>query len=121
MLDQIAERNRLGDLERALDLVHHLQALGFHRLGDIDMRIRSGPAPDIVAVHGRVQRMQLQFGIAKPVAQLGDLRAIAIVQVLARAENLHRRDARLMDLIQPDGGQPMIHEQVRRQNVMHPV
>ncbi len=34
MLDHITERNRLGDFERALDLVHHQQPLGFHRLGD---------------------------------------------------------------------------------------
>ena len=49
MLDQIAERNRLGDLERALDLIHHLQPLAFHRLGNVDDRVRPRAAPDIVA------------------------------------------------------------------------
>ena len=55
----------------ALDLVHHVQTLRFHRLGDGDHGMRSGAAPDLVVVHRRVQRVQLQLGIAEPVAQFG--------------------------------------------------
>ena len=60
----------LGDFERALDLVHHLQPRALHRLGDGDDGVRSGAAPDLVVVHGRVQRVQLQLGIAEPVARV---------------------------------------------------
>ncbi len=58
--------------------------------------------------------MQLQLGIAEPVAQFVDLRAIAIIQMLARAEDLDRRNAGLLDPVQPDRREPMIDEQVRR-------
>ena len=68
-----------------------------HRFGDGDDGVRPGAAPDLVVVHGRVQRVQLQIGIAEPVAQFGDLRLIAIIQVLARAEDLHRGDPGLLD------------------------
>ena len=66
-----------------------------------------------------MQRVQFQLGIPKPVSQLVDLRAIAIIQMLSRAENLHGRHARLPNLVQPDGVQAMIHQQVRRENVVH--
>ncbi len=68
----------------------------------IDIRVRPGAAPDVVVVHGRMQGVKLQIRIAEPVAQFGDLRAVAIVQMLPRAENLHGGDARVLDLVQPD-------------------
>ena len=119
VLDQIFERNGLGDFQRALDLIHHFQALAFHRLGDGDDRLRSGAAPEFVVVHGRVEGMQLQVRIAKPVAQFGDLGAIAVVQVLPRAEDLHGRNARVLHLVELRNRQPMIDKQVRGKNVMH--
>ena len=89
----------LGDLEGALDLVHHLAAAcAFTGSVMVIDGVRPGAAPDLVVVHGRVQRVQLQLGIAEPVAEFGDLRLVAIVQVLARAEDLHRGDSGLLDL-----------------------
>jgi hypothetical protein len=63
--------------------------------------------------------MQFQSGVAKPVAQLRDLRAIAVIQVLPRAEDLHRVDSRALHLIELRNREPVIHKQVRRQNVLH--
>ncbi len=114
VLDQVAERNHLRDFQRALDFVHHLQPPPLHRLGDGNHRMRPRPAPDLVGVHRRVQRMQLQVRIAEPVAQLRDLRLVAIIQVLPRAENLHGGNPGLLDPPQQRRGQPVVHEQVRR-------
>src|ERR1700730_207548 len=58
MLDKIAEWYGVGDIQGALNLVQHGQALGLHRLGQVDVGIRGGPAPELVAVHGRVQRVE---------------------------------------------------------------
>jgi hypothetical protein len=63
--------------------------------------------------------MQLQLRIAKPVAKFGDLRLIPIIQMLPRAKNLHGRNSRLPDSIQPNGVQTMIDKQVRGENVVH--
>ena len=112
MLDQITERNHFGNIQRALDLVQHIQPFRFHRLGNVDVRVRSGPSPHVVAVHRRVQRVQFQLGVPEPVPQFVDLRLVPIIQMLARAEDLHRRYPRLPDLVQPDGVQAMIHQQV---------
>ena len=73
------------------------QARALHRLGDGDDGVRPGAAPDLVVVHRRMQRVQLQLGIAEPVAEFGDLRLVAIVQMLARAEDLYRGNSGLLD------------------------
>ena len=91
MLDQIAERNHLGDFQRALDLTHPVDAVRLVPVGDVDVRVRPGAAPDLVGVHRRMQRMELQLGIAKPVPQFADLRFVPVVQMLRRAEDFDRR------------------------------
>ena len=95
--------------------------LAFHRLGDGDDGVRAGAAPDLVVVHRRVDRVQLQLGIAEPVAQFGDLRLVAIVQVLARAEDLHGGNSGLLDSARAAPRQPVVDEQVRGQYVIHQV
>ena len=112
VLDQITERNRLGDFERTLNLVHHRKAFRFRCFGDIDHRMRTGAAPHVIVIHGCMHGMQLQFGIAKPMAEFADLRGVAIVQVLSRAKELDRGNTRLPDLLEPGGGEPMICEDV---------
>ena len=52
-------------------------------------------------------------------AQFRHLRLVAVVQVLARAEDLHGGNARLLDAAQQRDGQAMIDEQVRRECVVH--
>jgi hypothetical protein len=56
--------------------------------------------------------MQLQFGVAKPVAELADLRVVTVIEMLSGAKKLHFRDARLPDLFKPGGGEAMICEDV---------
>src|SRR5579862_1976792 len=63
--------------------------------------------------------MELQRRIAKPVSQFGDLRAIAIIQVLARAENLDQRNAGVPNPIEPYGRQAMPDEEMRGKRVKH--
>src|ERR1022692_2606748 len=71
VLDHVLEWNRLGDFQRALDLIDHFQALALHRFGDGDHRLRPRAAPEFVVVHGRVNGMKLQIRVVKPVAQFG--------------------------------------------------
>src|SRR5207247_2433667 len=75
--------------------------------------------PDLVVVHRSVDRVQLQLRVVEPVAQLGDLASIAIVQVLARAEDLDGRDACLHRLVQPSHRKTVIHAHVRGKNTIH--
>jgi hypothetical protein len=63
--------------------------------------------------------MELQVRVAKPVAQFGDLGAIAVVQVLPRAEDFHGRNPRALNLVELRNRQPVTDEQVRGKNVMH--
>src|ERR1700680_1290513 len=58
MLDQITEWYDVGDVQRALNFIQHGQALGLHWFGQVDVGIRASPAPEVVAVHGRVQRVE---------------------------------------------------------------
>jgi hypothetical protein len=119
MLDEVAVGRHLGDVERALDLVHHGDALALHGLGEGDDGVRPAASPDLVVVYGRVQGVELEIGVAEPVAQFGDLRLVVVVEVLAGAENLDRGDAGLPDPSEQGGGQAVINEYVRRQIVVH--
>ncbi len=68
---------------------------------------------------GECSECSFELGIAKPVPQFGDLRFVAIVQMLARAEDLDQRNAGVPDAIQPDGGQAMFDEEMRREGADH--
>jgi hypothetical protein len=63
--------------------------------------------------------MELQVRIAKPVAQLRDLGAIAVVQMLPRTEDFHGRNPRALNLVELRNRQPVSDEQMRRENVLH--
>src|SRR5208283_1010111 len=52
-------------------------------------------------------------------AEFGDLRLVAIVQVLPRAEYLDRRNAGLLDALQRRAGQPVVDKHVRRKYMVH--
>src|SRR5579883_2467998 len=66
-----------------------------------------------------MQRVEFHFRVTKPVTQFRDLRLIAIVQVLARAEDFHRQNSRLLDAAQQRRSQAMIDKQVRGKYVIH--
>jgi hypothetical protein len=63
--------------------------------------------------------MQFDLGIAKPVAQFVDLRFVAIVQVLACAEDFHQRDSGVPDAVEPLRGEVMIDEQMCGESALH--
>jgi serine/threonine protein kinase HipA of HipAB toxin-antitoxin module len=63
--------------------------------------------------------MQLHVGIAKPVPELRDLGFIRVVQVLARAKDLHGRNSSLLNLAEHRGGQAMVDKQMCRQYMIH--
>jgi hypothetical protein len=56
---------------------------------------------------------ELEVGVAEPMAQLGDLAAVAIVQMLPGAKDFHGGNARLHGLVQPGNSQAMVHAHVR--------
>jgi hypothetical protein len=58
--------------------------------------------------------VQLQLGIAKPVAKLGDLGAVAVIQVLTRNKYFDLGNAGIPDAIEPNRSKAIIDEQVRR-------
>jgi len=63
--------------------------------------------------------MELQLGIAKPVAEFANLCPVAVVQVLAGAKDLDFRDSGIPDLFQKNGRQPVIDKEVRGKSVIH--
>src|SRR5262245_55133868 len=90
MLNQKPERNLLGDLQRALDLVHGLDATGAIRGSDVERR-SSGASPLIVGEKRRVHGVQRNAAAAKPLGNLLDVGfAVGVVEMLARCKNLDR-------------------------------
>ncbi len=59
-----------------------------------------------------MKRMQVQAGIAKPMAEFADLRLIAVIQVLPSAKYFHGRDAGLLHAVQPRDRQTMIDKEM---------
>ena len=96
--------------------------LRLHRLRDVDDGVRPGPAPDLVGVHRRVQRVQLQLGIAKPVAQFR-----RSAPCCGNPDAAARKRSRPPESPPASRGsasatdQPMIDEQMRRENVIHAI
>jgi hypothetical protein len=87
VLDEIAERDHFGDFDGALDFIHPFDALGLDLRSVMLMWCRAGAAPVLVGVHGRMEGVELEFGIAKPVAEFGDLGFVAVVEML-RAQKI---------------------------------
>ena len=118
MHHEIAQRNVLGRLERALDLVHGVDAAGFFRVQHIQAG-RAGAAHLAVGIKRGVHGKGLKRVGAEPLGQLHHLLAAGVVEVLARGEDLHRlRAGALRELKQPRV-QTVIQEQVSRQNAQH--
>jgi len=55
------------------------------------------------------------------VAKLADLGAVAVIEVLAGAENFDQRDAGVPDTVEPDGGEAVSDEEMSGERVKHPV
>ena len=113
MLYQVTEGYDLRDFQRALDFVDPPDSIGLHPIRDIDMRVRPGATPDLICIHRRVQGMELQGGIPKPVPELTNLRFIPVIHVLRGAEYLDSRNARAFHPVQPRRRQTMVADNVR--------
>ena len=69
--------------------------------GSVMLITECGPErPQISSVYiGECSECSFNLGIAKPVAQFGDLRLVAVVQVLPRAEDLDGGNARVLNSV----------------------
>src|SRR4051812_7999105 len=101
MLDEITKRNHVRYFDSSLDLIDHAHAFGLKSFRDVDDGLRSRASPNVVVVHGGVQGMHGQFRIAKPVAKFGDLRLIAIIDVLTGTEDFDCGKARFPNPLEP--------------------
>ena len=120
MLDQIFERHNFGDLDGALDFVDPLDAVGLRVIGDVDVGVRTGATPVFVGIHGRMQGVEFEFGIAEPVAEFGDLGGVAPVEMLFGAEYFNGGDVGALHAKpRPGGGQPVIDDDVRGEGAIH--
>jgi hypothetical protein len=66
-----------------------------------------------------VQSVHLQRRIAKPVAKLGDLSAVAIIQVLARAINLNAIETCVAYSLQARSGEALIYKEMSGKHMLH--
>src|SRR4029078_3179917 len=66
-----------------------------------------------------MQRMNLEFGFPEPVPQFGDLRAVVIVQMLARAKKFYQRDAGLPNPVQQNVAETLVDQKVGRKGTLH--
>src|SRR5262249_50085934 len=73
----------------------------------------------VIVVHGRVQGVQRQLGVAEPMTQFRHLASITVVEVLPRAEDLHRGNARVHDPIQHRYGETVVDKQVCGERSLH--
>ena len=87
VLHEKAIRNIFGDFKRALDLIHGLDAFGAVGRGNVDGG-RTGAAPFVVGVQGRVHGVERNSGGFKPVGDFADvLLAVGVIEVLASGED----------------------------------
>ena len=112
VLDGEGTGDLFGDFEGALDFVDRGDALDLLRFGDVDDGVGSGAAPDVVGVHGHVEGVELERGVAEPVAELVDLGGVAVVEVLAGAEDFDLGEARGVDFVEGHRGEAVLNEEV---------
>ncbi len=115
---EVAQRNMLRGFERALDLVHGVDAPGLLRVQHID-RERAGAAHLAVGIKRGVHRKRLERVGAEPLGQFGHLLAAGVVEVLARGKNLHRLRAGALRELKQARMQTVIQKQMSRQNAQH--
>src|SRR6202042_3236110 len=82
MEDEKTKPNLFRNLERALDLVHGIDATAFLRVNHVD-RGRSTPTHLRIGVQRRVHREGLRGVSSEPLGQLSDERTAGVVEMLA--------------------------------------
>src|SRR5690242_11250778 len=87
MLNEKSERNLLGNLERALALIHSFDSGSAVGGTDVERRCACTP-PLVIGVKRRMNRIQRNAAAAEPFGNLFDMRlAVGIVHVLAGGED----------------------------------
>ncbi len=110
VLHQKTERNLFGDFERALDLIHGLDAAGAVGGRDVDGR-STGASPFVIGIERRVDRIQRNPACSKPVRDFPHvLLAVGIVEMLPRRKNLDRLRTAASQPVQHAGMQPLFYE-----------
>ncbi len=118
MQHKVLEGNAFGGFERALDLVHGVDAARLFRVQHIDGG-RAGTAHFAVGKERSVHGERGQSVGTEPFRQLSHVLAAGVVEVLARGKNLHRLRAGAVGELKQSGMKALVQEQVRGQNAQH--
>ena len=111
MDDEIAQRDVLGGFQRALDLIHGIDATRFFRVQHVYTG-RAGAAHLAIGKKRCVHRERLKRIGAEPLCQLGDVLAAGVVEVLARGKDFDRLSAGAGGQLEQAGMQSMSQEQM---------
>src|ERR1017187_2865575 len=114
VLHEKTKRNKFRDFERALHLVHGLNASGAIGGGDVDGR-RTGASPLVIGVQGRMHGVEWNAGGAEPFSNFTNvLLAVGVVEVLAGGEDFDGLGSRLDEFVEQARMQSFLHINVRR-------
>ena len=113
MNHEIAKGNLVGRFQRALDLIHGVDAAGLVGVQHIDAGT-AGAAHFAVSIQRGVHGKRLQRVRPEPPGQLCYLFAAGVVEVLARGEDLHRLRAGAIRELKQARMQTMVQKQVSR-------
>ena len=116
--NHMPEWNVFGRLQRALDLVHGIDAPRLLGVNHVDCR-SPGPPHLVIGPQRRMQRKRLQRIGTEPVAKLAHMFAAGVVEVLPRGEDLHRLHAGSSCKFQESRMQPLIEKEVGREHSQH--
>lgn len=118
MLHEVAEGHELGDVERALHLVHGFEPPRALGIGDGNGQAAVVRAAEL-ALGGRVERVQGEAVCFEPAAQFAHLRRGAVIKMHARTENLDLREARAGDFFEQGCVQPAFDKEVSGEHALH--
>ena len=110
--DEVLKGDGLGGFQRALDLVHGVDAAEFVRMDDVDGG-STGAAHLAVGKERRVHRPGLKGIGTKPGGQLGDLLAAGVIEMLARGKDLDALCASTGRQFQQPRMQTLVEKQMR--------
>ena len=118
MQNEEPERNLLGDFQRALDLIHRINAPRLLRMNHIHRR-RSAASHFKVGKHRRMHRKRLNRVRLEPVGDFADMRTAGVIKVLARSKKLNTLRPGLGENIEKTGMQTAAQKYVCRNDLQH--
>jgi hypothetical protein len=121
MKDAGVDGHLLGRFERALDLVHGGDAVGFFRIDEIDIGGDvAGPLPAsaVAEVEGLVECSR-DSGVAEPGGYVADGGAVAVVEVVASGEELDTLGAGFVESVEQARVEALLEEDVGGEGGLH--